>query len=284
MVIKWLVLSFLLSSVLTIKGASVPDLSECSKHYISSIENNNSIEENDRCELMISAEVVKFYDKIHKWIENGVNAESLDNSNFVDHELCIINNLRHFNVTDLYLKGIAYQSLNSVYDADYSVKLILKSKQILLNALQLCEPKTLYARYAERIMNVNMRITNVQANCLLNHVNENSVHEPYQFVNNTEPSDSLDSKECFEVVKLFIRKYYNVLDMARSVPIFGLNPSKVLRCREDRDKSYIDNMILLAIFRRLSLTPEQRDVETNRYFEIARDEARNFFHCMPMYE
>lgn len=282
MAFRLLCLSVLLSAVIKSEGASVPSLADCSEEFIK--RSNVTIERDDRCDAIISSEVKRFYDEIHNWIENGVNA-NVDNRHFVEHEQCIINNLRHFNVTDLFFKGIAYRSLNSVYPADYSVELILKSKLVLLYALQLCEPRTLYERYPERITNFkSLRVSNAQARCLLNHVNENSVREPYQFENNTEPSDSLDLKKCFEVVRMFIRKYYYVLDLTRSVSIFGLKPSKVLRCREDRDKSYIDNIILLTIFRRLSLTPEQHESEMERYFEIAKDEARNFFLCMPMYE
>lgn len=288
MAFRLITLLVLLSLSCGIGGVSVPSFAECAISYLTHHKMVNLTSESERvetdCDARIASEISNFYDEIHNWIARGVNADNLENFQFVNHEQCIIENLRHFNVSNLFLKSIAYQKLNRVYRSDHSVSLIMTSKQILLNALQVCEPRSFYERHAEKIYNLNMRITNAQAHCLLDHLNENYIDEPYQFSNNTESIDELDASKCNEVVKSFERKFNFVINLARNFSIFGLNPSEVKKCRAKKDKNLIDNMILLTIFPRLNFTAEQRNLEQVRYFEIAREAATSFFQCISMYD
>lgn len=279
----------LLVLLVEIGGVSVPSLGGCAIEYLSLDGSNNSTTESEtiesECETRIEAETQKFYDDFQNSISSGVNVENLGNDNFVSHEKCIIDTLRHFNVSTLYLKGIAYQKLNKVHRSEHSFNLKMTSQQILLlYSLQVCEPRSFYARHAENIFTMNMRTTNAQAHCLLNHLNEDSAGEPYQFGDETESIGDLDPLKCDKIVQDFIRKYYNVIDRARNFSIFGLRPENAMKCRASNDKSLINHMILLSIFPRLRLTSEQVELEKIRFFEIARESARSFFKCIAMYD
>lgn len=267
----------------------VPDIGGCAIDYLSLNEMLNSTAENesfeDDCDARIVAETQKFYDDIQNLIASGVNVDNLDNINFVNHESCIISTLRHFNVSSLYLKGIAYQKLERVHHSEHSMNLKMTSQQILLlYSLQVCEPRSFYARHAEKIFTMNMRTTNAQAHCLLNHLNENSTGELYQFSEETESIGDLEAQKCNEIVRDFTRKYYNVIDRARNFSIFGLHPENAMKCRASNDKSLINHMILLTIFPRLSFTSDQKELEKVRFFEIARGSAKSFFKCIDMYD
>lgn len=109
-----------------------------------------------------------------------------------------------------------------------------------------------------------MRTTNEQAKCLLNHLNDNKVDEPYIFTDNIDQVAELDPTACSTTLRNFIRSYYFVLDRARSFSLFNLNPSKAMQCRASYDKNLIDNMILLTIFQRIQFTSEQYQRETTR--------------------
>lgn len=109
-----------------------------------------------------------------------------------------------------------------------------------------------------------MRTTNEQAKCLLNHINDNQVDEPYQFAENLESIADLDAVKCSSIVRQFIKNYYFVLDRARSFSLFNLNPSKAMQCRASNDKNLIANMILLTIHHRIRFTDEQYQREIAR--------------------
>lgn len=281
----------LLALLTVIEGVSVVGLPGCAIEYLThrKLINSTSVDIeviNDNCEALIALEIPKFYDETRNLITTGVNVDNLENFNFVNHETCIIGKLQHYNVSDLFLKGVAYQELNKVHRSDHSFNLKMTSEQILLlYALQVCEPRSFYARHAEKIFTMNMRTTSAQAHCLLNHLNENSVDEPpYQFSDTTESIGDLQAHNCDEIVRAFIKKYYNVIDKARSFSIFGLNPVKAMKCRMTNDKDLINHMILLTIFPRLQFTPEKIDLEKIKFFEIARDSAKSFFKCISLYD
>jgi hypothetical protein len=280
---------FLMGFLVQIGCTPVPDLGRCAIDYLSRDETINSTAESeifeDDCDARIEVETQKFYDDIQNLIASGVNVDNLDNKNFVNHEKCIIETLRHFNVSSLYLKGIAYQKLNRVHQSEHSMNLKMTSQQILLlYSLQVCEPRSFYARHAEKIFTMNMRTTNAQAHCLLNHLNENSVGEPYQFTEEIESIGDLDVHKCNEIVREFTKKYYNVIDRARNFSIFGLHPEKAMKCRASNDKNLINHMILLTIFQRLTFTPDQIESEKLRFFEIAEGSAKSFFTCIEFYD
>lgn len=281
-------LLFLWSIVLRSGGVSVPSLAECAIEYLTNhnlINTTESATISDVCDGKISSEITNFYDEVQNLIKKGGNVENLDNYHFSDHEKCIMGRLRHFNVSDLYLKGIAYTKLNKVHRSDHSFNSRMTSEQILLlYALQACEPRSFYARHAEKIFSMNMRTKKYQAQCLLNHLNENSVWAPYQFTEDTESIEDLQADICDEVVRNFTKRYYNVIDRARSFSIFGLNPAKAMECRMSNDKNLINHMILLTIFPRLQFTQEEIEQEKIRFFEIARDSAEAFFHCISFYD
>lgn len=238
----------------------------------------------DDCEVFVTTEITKFYDDIYNLINSGVNIENLENSNFVNHEKCIMEKLKQFNVSDIYLKGIAYHKLEKGHRSDHSFNQRMTSQQILaLYALQVCEPRSFYARNAEKIFTMNMRTSNAQAHCLLNHLNENSV-VPYQFSDDTALATDLDPENCEEIVRNFVKRYYNVIDRARNFSIFGLNPTKAMKCRASNDKTLINHMILLTLFQRLTFSTEQIEQEKVRFFDIAKDSAQSFFQCISMYD
>lgn len=278
-----------LAVMAAVSGLALPNLDGCAIEYLAQHQMVNFTIEDEvydvECDAKVASEVQKFYDECQNLIAVGVNVENLDNSNFVTYEKCIIDTLHEYNVSALYLKGIAYQKLNKVHRSDHSFNLKMTSQQILmLYALQVCEPRSFYARHAEKIFTMNMRTTNAQAHCLLNHLNANSAGEAYQFDANTESIGDLDAQKCDEIVRGFVRKYYSVIDLARRFSIFGLNPEQAMKCRATNDKNLINHMILLTIFPRLRFTSEQIEQEKVRFFEIARDSAKSFFKCINAYD
>lgn len=267
---------------------SVPSLAECTVDYLTYrnvINTSTEIRYPNECDAIIATEIEHFYDNIQESIVKGVNVDNLDDEYFRSHNKCIINTLQSFNVSELYLKGIAYQKLDKVHKSDHHTNHKHTSQQILLMyALQVCDPKSFYERHQEQMFSLNMRTTNEQAKCLLNYINDNRVDEPYQFKENLESVADLDAAKCSTIVRQFIKNFYYVLDRARSFSIFNLNPSKAMQCRASYDKNLIDNMILLTIVRRLKLTDDQNKREISRFYEIAGESARNFFQCILMYD
>lgn len=265
---------------LKIGGVSVPSLAGCAVGYLSHRNSSSS------CEEKISTEITKFYDEILDLITRGANLDNLENSEFVVHQKCIITTLRYFNVSDLFLKGIAYEEMQKVHASLHSFNHQMTSQQILLlYSLQVCEPRSFYARHAEKIFTLNMRTNNAEAHCLLKHLNKNSGEaSSYQFSDDTDFVGEFELRNCDEIVRNFMKKYYNVIDRARSFSIFGLNPEAAMKCRASNDKNLINHMILLTIFPRLIFTPDQIELEKIRFFEIARDSARSFFECISMYD
>lgn len=272
----------------TCRGASVHSLAGCAIEYlhnkqIISSQPGETESSSDDCEISVASEITKFYDEIYNLVESGVNVENLENANFVTHKHCIMQKLREFNVSDVYLKGIAYHKLERGHRSDHSFNTRLTSQQILaLYALQLCDPRSFYARHAEKIFTLNMRTTNEQAYCLLNHLNANGVDVPYQFSDGTAPD--FDASSCIEVLRNFVRRYYNVIDRARSFSIFGLNPAKAMKCRASNDQNLINHMIFLTIFPRITFTPHQIELEKIKFFDIARESAQSFFQCISEYD
>jgi hypothetical protein len=269
-------------------GMSVPSLAECTIDYLTYrnvINTSREIRYVNECDAIITTEVDKFYENIQESIVKGVNVDNLNDENFRTQSKCIVDSLKRFNVSELYLKGIAYQKLDKVHKSDHFTNHKHTSQQILLMyALQFCDPKSFYQRHQEQMFSLNMRTTNEQAKCLLNHVNDNRVDDPYQFKENIESVSDLDTVTCSTIVRQFIKNYYYVLDRARSFSIFNLNPSKAMQCRASYDKNIIDNMILLTILRRIEFTKEQYDNEIQRFYDIAGESARNFFQCILMYD
>lgn len=283
----------LLTIAIEVGGVSVSTLSGCAIEYLTNhnIINSTGDDEQgalflDDCDAKIQLEITKFHDEIQSLIASGVNVENLENSNFINQEECIIGKLKHFNVSNLFLKGIAYEKLNKVHRSEHSFNVRMSSQQILLlYALQVCEPRSFfYARHAEKIFTMNMRTSNAQAHCLLKHLNEDSVDEPYQFGDHSESLGDLQAYKCDDMVRNFIKKYYNVIDRARSFSIFGLNPTKAMQCRMTKDKDLINHMIFLTIFPRLTFTSEQIELEKLRFFDIAKDSAKSFFECISLYD
>lgn len=272
------------------RGASVHSLAGCAIEYLnnkqiisSQPQETESFE--DDCEISVAAEITKFYDEIFNLLESGVFVENLENENFVTHKHCIMQKLRDFNVSDVYLKGIAYHKLDRSHRSEHSFNTRMTSQQILaLYALQLCDPRSFYARHAEKIFTLNMRTTNVQAYCLLNHLNANGADVSYQFSDGTAPVADFDSSLCIEVLRNFVRRYYNVIDRARSFSIFGLNPAKAMTCRASNDQNLINHMIFLTIFPRITFTPAQIEHEKTKFFDIARESAQSFFQCISEYD
>lgn len=268
----------------------VPELSGCAVDYLTTrniIANaSESQTQGDDCDAKIEKEIAKFYDEVRELIVSGVNVDNLENSNFVNYENCIVGTLKLYNVSDLYLKGIAYERLNKVHRSFHSFNSKMTSQQIiLLYALQVCEPRSFYSRHAEKIFTMNMRITTAQTHCLMNHLNEHSIDAPYQFNSDNEESiGDLQSFECDAIMKAFVKNYYNIIDRTRSFSIFGLNPAAAMKCRASNDKNLINHMILLTLFPRLRFTSEQMELEKIRFFEIARDSARSFFECISLYD
>lgn len=273
----------------TCRGVSVHSLAGCAIEYL----NNKQIissqpretESSEDCEISVETEITKFYDEIYNLVESGVNVENLENANFVTHKHCIMQKLRAFNVSDLYLKGIAYHKLDRGHRSDHSFNTRMTSQQILaLYSLQLCDPRSFYARHEEKIFKLNMRTTNVQAYCLLNHLNANGADVPYQFSDGNAPVVDFDASACIEVLRNFVRRYYNVIDRARSFSIFGLNPAKAMKCRASNDRNLINHMIFLTIFPRITFTSDQIELEKAKFFDIARESAQSFFQCISEYD
>lgn len=274
-----------------IGGVSVaPGLSACAVEYLTSrniiVNASESVQPDDDCDAKIEKEITKFYDEVRELITSGVNVDNLENTNFVNYEDCIVGTLMLHNVSDLMLKGLAYQKLNKVHRSFHSFNSKMTSEQIiLLYALQVCEPRSFYARHSEKIFTMNMRTTSAQAHCLMNHLNEQSVDAPYQFIEGDESIGDLHTLECDAIMKLFVKNYYNIIDRTRSFSIFGLNPVEAMKCRASNDKNLINHMKnLLTLFPRLRFSVESIELEKIRFFEIARDSARSFFECISLYD
>lgn len=287
------VIFLLLSVSFGIGGVSIPSLAECAVDFLThrNITNTTTSDDDiervgDNCDANIQTAITKFYDDTESLITTGVNVEHLENSDFVTHKECIMKNLRYFNVSDMFLKGIAYQKLDKVHQSDHSYNLRMTSQQILLlYALQVCDPRSFYRRHANKIFSMNMRPTNEQAICILNHLNENNADESYQFRDESESIVVGDSDaKCRTVVKKFVKTYYYVLDRARNFSVFNLNPAEAIKCRTSNDKSLIDNIMLLTIFHRLKLTQDELEAEEVKFYEIARASAKSFFQCFSMYD
>lgn len=261
-------------------GISVATLADCAANHLllkhGTVATIGSDKLDSTCEQIVSLEIVKFYEYIRNWITSRIGDENLANGHIKDYEKCIVKTLLHYNVTDIFLKGIANKYRHGDHTNIDTVSLWRGSEQILWNALQFCEPKTIYV-----FVNFNMPITNAKANCLLAHLNANSV-EPYQFSNNTDSNDGID---CGKEVATFIRQYYNLLDLKRGISVFDLrNTAKVKDCRRSKDKNLIDNIILLSIFSKLKMTDNRREQEKARFFKIARDQAEHFFECINLFD
>lgn len=280
----------LLTITIEAGGVSVEtDLPTCAVEYLTSrniiVNASESLSGNNDCDAKIENEIAKFYDEVRELIASGVNVDNLENNNFVNYEDCIVGTLKLYNVSDLYLKGLAYKKLNKVHLSFHSFNSKMTSQQILLlYALQVCEPRSFYARHAEKIFTMNMRTTNAQAHCLMNHLNENSVDAPYQFGDGEQAIGEMQAFECDAIMKGFVKNYYNIIDRTRSFSIFDLNPTGAMKCRATNDKNLINHMILLTLFPRLKFTSEQIELEKIRFFEIARDSARSFFECISLYD
>lgn len=257
----------LMVAVAKIDSASLPSSAECAIDYLNFHESSNETTKfNHVCSEIISSEVEKFYDEFQNLSEILTNRD------------CINENLRHFNVSDVFLKGMAHQELNKAYSLNTKM---LSQRIILAYAKQLCNP---HQYQAEIVSTLNMRTTQEQANCLLNHLNENSVHTGYQFKDDAELMNHLDALRCGVIINGFVQLYYNILDTSRSFSIFGLNPLKVVQCRRGKDKALINNMMFWTIFPRLQLSPEQKSVEEIRYYDVARETSLNFFECISLYD
>lgn len=116
-------------------GMSVPSLAECTIEYLTYhnvINTSREIRNVDECDAIIKSEINKFYDNIQESIVKGVNLEDLEDDYFRLHNVCIVKHLRDFNVSDLYLKGIAYQKLDKTHKSDHSFNHKHSSQQILL--------------------------------------------------------------------------------------------------------------------------------------------------------
>lgn len=269
-------------------GMSVPTLAECTIDYLTHrniINTSKEIPYVSECDAIISTEIDKFYENIQESIVKGVNVDNLEDDFFRAHNNCIVSMLREFNVSELYLKGIAYQKLDRVHKSEHFTNQKHTSQQILLMyALQKCDPRSFYYQRHQDLLTANWRTTNEQAKCLLKHINENKVDEPYHFIENLDSVPNLEDAECSAVIRRFIKSYYFILDRSRKFSIFNLDPSKAMQCRASYDKNLIDNMILLTIFRRIQFTNEQYEREITRFYEIASESAKNFFQCILMYD
>lgn len=116
-------------------GMSVPNLTECTIEYLTYhnvINVSREIRNIDACDAIIKAEINSFYDNIQETIAKGVNFDDLKDDYFRFHNVCIVKHLRDFNVSDLYLKGIAYQKLDKTHKSDHSFNHKHSSQQILL--------------------------------------------------------------------------------------------------------------------------------------------------------
>jgi hypothetical protein len=268
-------------------GMSVPTLAECTIDFLTHhniINTSKEIPYVSECDAIITTEIDKFYENIQDLILKGVNVDNLEDESFRHHNICIVNMLKEYNVSELYLKGIAYQKLDRVHKSDHFTNQKHTSQQILLMyALQKCDPRSFYHRHHD-LFSRNTRATNEQAKCLLNYLNENKVDEPYQFTDNIDSVSNLRDDQCSSYIMTLIKSYYIVLDRARKFSVFNLNPSKAMQCRASYDKNLIDNMILLHIFRRIQFTNEQYEREITRFYEIASESAKNFFQCILMYD
>lgn len=277
--------------VFGIGGVSIPSLDECVVEFLThrniintTIPGADNKREGSNCDVVIQAEVSKFYGEVEGLIKTGAKIDHLENSDFVLHGNCIMSNLQKFNVSDLFLKSIAYRKLEKVHHSDHNYNQRMSSQQILLQyALQVCDPRSFYKRNEENLFKMNMRTTNEQAICLLNYINENISSEAYKFSDKID-QDFESNGNCSAIVKKFIQKYYYVLDRQRSFSVFGLNPAAAIKCRASNDKSLIDNIMLLTIFYRLKLTPDEIQAEKIKFYEIARDSARSFFQCISKYD
>jgi hypothetical protein len=269
---------------------SVPSLDECVVEYLTHRNILNTTvpgEDNKRvgrdCDVVIEAEVAKFYDDMENLIKAGAKIDHLENSDFVYHNKCILNNLQKFNVSNLFLKSIAYRKLSRVHLNDQNYNQRMSSQQILLQyALQVCDPHSFYKRNEENFFNMNMRTSDEQAICLLNYINENISTEAYKFREKIS-QDLASDENCSEIIRKYKRSYYYVLDRQRKISVFDLNPAGVIKCRASYDKSLIDNIMLLTIFKRLKLTPDEYHAEKTKFYEIARYSAQNFFQCISNY-
>ena len=176
-----LMILVMFSIVFGIRGVSVPTLDECIVENLThrnilntTIPGEDSTRVGSDCDAKIENEIAKFYDGIEKLITAGAKIDHLENSDFVKHSTCILQNLQHFNVSDLFLKSIAYQKLNKVHHSEHNYNQRMSSQQILLQyALQVCDPRSFYKRNVENLFQMNTRTTDEQAICLLNHINEN---------------------------------------------------------------------------------------------------------------
>lgn len=270
-----------------IGGVSVPTLADCAVEFVNETSTDDDSRISSECDALLSLESSKFYDDIQNLIRNGVNVDHLENSFFEAQETCIMDTLRQFNASNLYIKGVAYKhsqkvrphTNNGYHDRRTSEQILI------LYSLQVCEPRSFYKRNAERIFTMNSRTTNEQANCLLNHLNkENYADEHYQFSDTVAPIGESDLSNCDAIVKTFERKYYNVLDRARNFALFNLHPAEAIKCRAKNDKRLISNMLLLSILERLKFTDQQVEIEKERFFDIARETALSFFKCSSLYD
>jgi hypothetical protein len=236
------------------------------------------------CDVNILTVVTKFYDDVQNLIRNGVNIEHLDSSDFLNNKKCIMQNLKYFNVSDLFLKSIAYQKLGKIYHSENSKNKITSEEFLLLNALEVCNPRSFYKKHETNIFSLNNRTNDEQAICFLNYLNKNS-KEPYDFHEKIETTaEAGDSGAmCDTIIKKFVTNYNKFLHRVRSIPMFDLSPNEVIKCRALDDKSLIDNIMLLTIFDRLNLSLQQKEIEDSRFYEIARKTAKSFFHCIFLY-
>jgi hypothetical protein len=116
-------------------GMSVPNLAECTIEYLTYrnvINASREVRHIDECDAIIKEEIDKFYDNIQETIAQGVNLDDLKDDYFRLHNVCIVKHLRDFNVSDLYLKGIAYQKLDKTHKSDHTYNHKHSSQQILL--------------------------------------------------------------------------------------------------------------------------------------------------------
>lgn len=116
-------------------GMSVPNLADCTIEYLTYhnvINASREVRLIDECDAIIKAEIDNFYANIQETIVQGVHLDDLKDDYFRLHNVCIVKHLRDFNVSDLYLKGIAYQKLDKTHKSEHTFNHKHSSQQILL--------------------------------------------------------------------------------------------------------------------------------------------------------
>lgn len=201
-----------------------------------------------------------------------------------DDQKCILNVFDHYNITELFLKGLEHHLKSNEPNIDaYETDVDESTSALLKSAKVLCTADSTFRENFDEFFNMSVKHPGADESnedrCVKKYFIDSNLFDPSEY--NVDVS-SINANNCEEIVK-GLEESFNMKDDDEAANTFyGLSAVKAFKCASDKyaEHKVVQNLYLLQVLVKLDLSQKQINNLRDNYVKWMTSSVRFLLECI----